>query len=524
MKQSAIDTRRRLATDFEFYAKHCVKIRTKTGDITPLLLNAAQKRLLAVIDDQLRTTGKVRVVILKARQMGFSTFVSAYIYWRLSHEKAKKGIVVAHKADSTRSLFDAYQRIHSEMPAPVKPSTKYSSRRELVFDKLDTALIVATAGGDGLARGETITTCHCSETAFWAPSVAADNWNALGQAIPNTPGTIVFSESTANGMTGVFYDLWQGAVNGTNGYYPFFAPWFEDPTYREPISQWFNRTIEEDELCKKYGLDDEQLQFRRTKIALNGRDKFEQEYPANAEEAFKASGRPVFVPEMVIEMINKAPKQPIERMALEGGKWEPHSCGELHVYRDYDPGEVYTIGVDVALGIRNGDYSVAQVLDSNKRQVAVWKGHVEPYHFATVLNHLGLYYNRALLAVEHNQHGLATLTQLFNVLMYPNLYMDVIEGKTTEDYTERLGFFTSVKSKTLIIDRLRAAIRDREIEINDLGTLREMQTFVATESGSLEADKGCHDDCVMSLAIANHVHVRRAPPIEITDEWYSYIP
>src|ERR1044072_1580592 len=231
MNQTALQVRKRLKEDFPFYSKHALKIRTKEGEVRPFVLNKVQNDLNTVVEDQLRTTGKVREIILKARQQGLSTYSSGWIYSRVSQEKAKKGLVVAHVAESTKSLFEMYKRFHNEVPAPLKPSTRYSSKRELTFDQLDSGLMVATAGGDGIARGETLQYAHLSEVAFWPNATAADNLNALSQCIPNTKGTAVFVESTANGMSGPFYELWQGAVNGTNGYYPFFSPWFDSPEY-----------------------------------------------------------------------------------------------------------------------------------------------------------------------------------------------------------------------------------------------------------------------------------------------------
>src|SRR5512139_3344036 len=101
--------RRRLLEDFEFYAKHCVQIRTKQGTIVPLNLNAVQRRLLAAIKRQFETRGRVRMVVLKARQQGLSTVISALQYWWLSQRKAQKGLVMAHEADSTTALFDMYK-------------------------------------------------------------------------------------------------------------------------------------------------------------------------------------------------------------------------------------------------------------------------------------------------------------------------------------------------------------------------------------------------------------------------------
>lgn len=515
------ELRKRFYKDFDFYAKHAVKIRTKEGDIRPLQLNKVQKRLVDEINRQLERTGKVRIILLKARQQGLSTFASAFNYWWLSQHPASKGIVVAHVAESTKALFDMYRRIHAECPEMLKPSTRYSSRRELVFDRLDTALTVATAGGDGIARGETITHAHLSELAFWPNATANENLNAVLQAIPNTPGTAIIVESTANGMTGPYYDMWQAAVSGESGFVPFFSPWFESDEYREEAPDHFELSPEEEELKEKFGLDNDQLYWRRRKIAQNGRDLFMQEYPATPEEAFLASGRPVFVPEHLHEMIRKAP-EPVQRLALEEGEWHEHPRGELTVYRHHDATETYYIGADIGMGVKGGDYSVAQVLDSHKRQVAVWRGLVHPDFFADILFHLGRYYNEALIAPENNAHGLLTAIRLGRDMAYPNVYTEVNEGKLNDMESITIGFRTTAKTKPLIIDRLRAALREGEMDLYDKTTLREMLSFIVTESGKMEAEPGCHDDCVMALAIANHVHEGRFTPINVTDDFYVH--
>ena len=512
--------RRRLRDDFNFYSSRCISIRTKDGEVKPLALNTVQQKLDAVVNKLISQNLPVRVIILKARQQGLSTYVHGWLYWYLSQHAAKKGLVVAHVADSTRALFDMYKRTHEMMPEPVRPQTKYSSRKELTFSALDTGLMVATAGGDAIARGETLSHAHLSEVAFWPKATAAENLNALSQAIPNTPNTAVFIESTANGMSGPFYDLWKGAVDGTNGYTPFFSPWFDSPEYVEPVESYFERTLEEQDLVDLYGLSDEQLMFRRRKIAANGREAFLQEYPSNADEAFIASGRPVFVPEMVHSLLQRAPS-PIRIEALEGERFLKHPRGELSVYRKLDASETYYIGADVAMGLRNGDFSVAQVLDSQKRQVATWRGHVDPDYYATVLYWLGMKYNEGLICVESNNHGLLTAVRLGRDLAYPNVYTDVSEGKLNDLESISIGFRTTSKTKPLIIDRLRASLREAEIEINDQTTLREMLSYVVTETGAMEAEQGCFDDCVMALALANHIHVGKFTPIKVTDDYYS---
>ena len=138
--------RKRLFEEFPFYAKSALRIRTKAGDVAPLKLNQAQQILDKAVQQQIQTDGKVRVIILKARQQGLSTYVGGYLYYAVSQQKARKAMVITHHADSTRALFDMTKRYHEHCPDILKPHTKYSSRRELSFDILDSSYVVATAG------------------------------------------------------------------------------------------------------------------------------------------------------------------------------------------------------------------------------------------------------------------------------------------------------------------------------------------------------------------------------------------
>jgi hypothetical protein len=511
--------RKRLFEDFEYYAKHALKIRTKEGTVVPLVLNEAQKIFMKRVITQLQTTGKVRIVVLKGRQQGLSTIIEGIIYWWTSQHKAVKSIVMTHLGESTKALFDMAKRYHENCPEILRPHTKYSSRKELAFDLLDSSYMVATAGGEGVGRGETIQLAHLSEAAFYPPATARDNINGLMQAIPNAKGTFVFVESTANGIGNPFHNIWTAAVEGKSDYEAVFIPWFVQKEYRAPVPSGFERTPKEQELVDKFGLDDEQLMFRRHKIAVNGEEMFQQEYPCHADEAFLTSGRPVFHTQQIHGYLQKAPDITC-RMELIGSEFEEAPRGDLVLYRLHDPGEQYVIGADVAMGVKGGDYSVAQILDSQKRQVGTYRSQVHPDYFATVLEKLGYFFNTARLAVENNNHGILTVTRLGKDLAYPNLYFETHVDKETEQETEVFGFRTTAKTKPLIIDKLRAAFREEEIEVVDKTTLRELITYVVTDEGKMEAEPGCHDDCVMSLALANYIHEGRWTPVESTDDFY----
>lgn len=524
LSPKALEVRRRLRDDFAFYASSCLRIRTKDADISPLVLNEAQRRFVDAIENQWKTEGKVRIVVLKARQMGLSTVIGAWLYWRTSQNQALKTLVMAHKADATSTLFEMTKRFHDLLPDPLRSHTKYSSKRELTFDILQSSFTVATAGGDGVGRSETLTGVHASEVAFWPKSSASDVFNGLTNAVPNMPGTAIFVESTANGVSGKFAELWQGAIKGENGYVPIFLPWHIQQEYRRPVpDEGLTYTPEELELIDLYGLDDEQLQFRRVRIAETSRDQFKQEYPSCAEEAFLTSGMPVFNPEQITEALRTAPA-PVDRLTLEGSVFVPHSRGQLAVYKDFDPARIYYIGADVAEGIKGRDYSVAQVIDDRGEQAAVWRGHVHPDYFAVILKALGERYGTARIIPERNNHGILTCSRLAKDLAYPNVFMEESVGNITEDYRETIGFSTNVKTKPLVIDQLRAALRDGVLKIRDRDTLQEMLTYIVTETGKMEAEEGHHDDCVMALALAFHIFEAHFDPVANADEYYVEVP
>jgi hypothetical protein len=527
MTPEMLAVRQRLRDDFAFYAANCLKIRNKQGEIVPLVLNAAQRYFLSKIEQQLAETGKVRAVILKGRQQGLSTVIGARLMFRTSQSKGKKALVIAHKADSTRALFDMTRRYYDQLPAIMKPATSYSSRSELVFSGLESSYTVATAGGKGIARGETLQFLHSSEVAFWEPGSAAENLNGLQKCVPNAEGTEEYHESTANGVTGVFAELWRGAVAGTNGFMPIFIPWFWQDEYRLPVPEGFERTDDEAELAGKvealygFALDDGQLAWRRIEVGKNGLELFRQEYPSWPDEAFLTTGRPVFNQDQLADLLRSCP-DPLRRMTLVPGaaSFEEDGKGELRVYEEPSVTGTYYIGADVAMGVRGGDFSVAQVLDAEKRQVATWHGHVHPDYFATILDTLGRWYCDAKIAVESNNHGLLTVVRLSKDLLYPNVYTEIGKDKISDKETVKLGFSTNAKSKPMVIDELRATMREREITVRDRRTLEEMRSFVVTEEGKLEAEQGCHDDTVMALAIANHIHEGHWVPVATDDDDY----
>lgn len=519
LSKEELKARERLSVDFILYCEVAVKIRTKRGTIEPFKLNKAQKIALKQVIAQWRETGRVRAIVSKGRQQGMSTMIQAFAYWVTTHRPAFRSLVIAHEAKATETLFGMTHRIHGNMPDLLKAKTKYSSKNEMTFDDLDSGYRCATAGNEGAVRGETLNFAHCSEMAFWPSSKAEGLFNGLYQSIPNMDDTFVFIESTSNGLGNLYHRMWEEAQKGESEFIAIFVPWYLQDEYRERPPKDFEATEEERELQQKFGLDNAQIMFRRRRIRINGLDKFMQEYPLTPEESFLSTGRPVFSPMAVQEYLEES-HEPLCRMDALFGDWEEAEKGLLHVYAHPEMNEEYTIGADVAFGFKNGDYSVAQVLDTKGNLVATWRGHLVPDTFADVLSKLGRLYNDAYIVVESNNVGFTVVNRLFKEIGYTNIHKDVNEANTTDKETVRLGFNTNQKTKPAIINKLRLAVRDKKITIPDYQTVSELRTFVADENDKMGAEAGYHDDTVMALAIAYYHLKEEWLFVESIDDYY----
>jgi len=300
----------KLRTDFPYYAEHCLKIKSKAGDIVPLKLNRAQQFVHDRIEAQLAKTGKVRALLLKARQQGFSTYIGGRFYWKTSLNRGLQTFILTHEQEATDNLFGMVDRYHKH--SSLKPSTGASNAKELYFDVLDSGYSVGTAGSKAVGRSKTTQLFHGSEVAFW-PN-AATHFAGAVQTVPDLAGTEIVLESTANGMGGEFHERWQQAEAGIGDYEAIFVPWFWSEEYRRPVPDGFVPDDEEAKEMALHGLDLEQIVWRRAKIAeLKDILLFKQEYPATAAEAFQTTGHDSFIK---AEHVLAARKNTVEGVGL----------------------------------------------------------------------------------------------------------------------------------------------------------------------------------------------------------------
>lgn len=296
--------RLRLRDDFPHYARKCLKIRSKELGIIPLDLNEIQKLIHTRLEEQLTRRGYVRVLIIKPRQPGVSTYVQARFFHKVTHRKGVQAFILTHEQDATDNIFEMVDRYYQHCPDLVKPSTSAANAKELKFDRLDSGYSVATARTKGTGRSGTFQLFHGSEVAYWTN--AASHMAGVMQAIPKQgKGTEIILESTGNGVGGLFYALAKDAAAGQGEFELIFIPWFTHAEYRMTASAGWRAPAAFLEYQEAHGLSREQLYFAYVTNAelakANNQDSdeitasFRQEYPAVLEDAFQASTSKTFI-------------------------------------------------------------------------------------------------------------------------------------------------------------------------------------------------------------------------------------
>lgn len=504
------------------YIEEYVKIRDKNSNIISLKFNEPQLKYYNTIKELKKQNKPVRIIILKARQMGFSTATEGIFFKETVTKPNINTAIVAHKEDSTNNLFNMSKLMYDELPEAIKPEKKKSNAKELVFDKSDgtglkSKIKCFTAGGKGVGRSDTLNNLHLSELAFWQGDKKTTLLGLL-QAVPNTPDTIIIIESTANGFE-YFKELWDNAVAGKNDFVPIFIGWNELQEYKMPYTG-FELTKEEKELQKLYGLSLEQLTWRRWCIANNcGGDieQFKQEYPINPEEAFISTGKCYFDKENIIKRLQEVKDvKPVTQgyfdydyngIKITNIRWKEDKEGPIKIYEKPKENYPYVLPGDTAG--EGSDYFTGHVLDNTTgKQVAVLKDEYDEISYTRQMYCLGIYYNTALIGIEANYTTYPI--QELERLKYPNQYIREKEDTYTGKHNKSFGFKTTSISRPRILGQLQTIFKDEIEMIVDEDTLKEGLTFIKNEKGRPEAQIGYHDDLIMALAIGYDIRTQQS--------------
>ena len=468
----------------DFLMRSLLRIRNRRGDLVRLVPNRAQRRFA-------ERCGR-RNIVLKARQLGVTTYVAARFFLSTVTRPGTLTVQVAHDRESAEQIFRIVHRFLEHLPLRLRAGALVTSRDnvgQIVFPRIDSEYRIESAADSCAGRGMTITNLHCSEVARW-PGDAAATLASLRAAVPGT-GAIVL-ESTPCGAGGVFYDEWQRAAE--SGYVKHFFPWWYEESYTNKVSsrggiqpdegsafaELDPLSTEERELIAREGLTPEQIAYRRW-LQSEFRGLAPQEYAEDDTHCFLASGDCVFEVEKVEA-----------RLAECGGPSEMRDNGRLKIWLPAN-GHQYVIGVDPAGGGSEGDYACASVIErASAIQCAELRGHFTPQELASRVAALAREYNHALVAVERNNHGHAVLAHLVRGEKYERLY----------EHGGQLGWLTSAVTRPAMLANFAAILSGSPQLFSSCALLEECRTFVRHPDGTSSAASGAHDDCVIAMAIA----------------------
>lgn len=203
---------------------------------------------------------------------------------------------------------------------------------------------------------------------------------------------------------------------------------------------------------------------------------------------------------------------------IETQEW---TSGTLALWEQPRPGAAYVIGADTAQGLAHGDHSVAQVLRRSTAglvHVASLVGKDEPDVFGSDVVLLALRFHEAWIVPETSEGTGVAATKAMRQKLYPYLYSQVSQESTAGKLEARSwGFNTNVLTRPILVNDLRAAIRDGLLWTPDEATLKECATFIRGPDGKYQAQGTRKDDRVMALGLAVQGHLRCPMPASVAE-------
>ena len=507
-----------------------LKIINKRGEMVSLIMNRSQEMVFHRLMECREKRVPARFICCKARQMGVSTLIEAFIFALITRYPNRFALIAAHSIESAQSILAMTQRFLRYISPEYSADASVNARRIEYEAPHYSRVQVDTAANRNLGRGGTLHYIHASEVAFWERP--EDPVLAINQSVPHNWDTLVFWESTANGIHNLFYRTWIAAERGEIDMEPIFLSWKEFPEYSFPVArtEQLGLVPEEQTYADNHELTPEQIKWAchiKKNQCHNSWEKFHQEYPAAADLAFMFTGMPWFDRDAIQDLLENTCAPPVARGYLTFTPAES-ACiafvgqdhGPVHVWKFPEPGLTYSLGMDVAEGV-GADYTIIQVICNDTGEVVAKyaSNRVRAESAGIDAYLLGSYYNFGLLGIERNGPGLATLAvcergtaEYPQIAGYPNLYYHTYTDRKIPEETRRLGWITNRTTKEAMLSRLAQRVETRGLTIFCRNTLLEMQGFVwDAEKKKFHQNYRApdstlsHDDEIMALAIANEM-------------------
>jgi hypothetical protein len=523
--------------DHARFCRESLRLLDRGGSRIPLECWPSQLKLTKAIERQRKQGRPVRILVLKTRRSGFTVGSCSHIFHETPFFPGRKAFIIADKYrpaaleafDYLEQFRDSYRPFGGRIKLPEQ---KLGGGPE-TMEWGNGSMVEVFSADRGEIRGGGRHWALFDEIAFWRS--AAVTFRSAVNMVPDLPDSGVIAQSTANGVGGEFYERCQKAMDPATaeGWEFVFFGWLEDLNNSLDTSRYdpvaLQRTLDKEEhtLHEMHSATLGQLAWRRWKIrtAFNGHvDAFHQEYPTTPDEAFLTSGRPALTLSTLVRMpVWQEPLvgelQEVEEYPKPKLKFVPRDFGALVIGKKPDPARAYVIGADPSKGIdvsddgrgTDPDWSVAGVLDlETGEQVAQLRERIRPVPFAEYIALLGKLYNWAFIVPEANDAG------FIDALLRTNYPLERIYTRRRDPTDRRsaqpqdIGFETTGTTRPWLISALDDAMRETAIIIRSPIAQQECRTFVIKPNGKMEHQTGCHDDCVMMLALAC-IGIRHAP-------------
>ncbi|MFE4525638.1 DNA packaging protein [Cytobacillus firmus] len=505
--------------DFRLFAKNFIKIIDNNGDSVPFILNPEQEQFT---DEMLKYN-----IILKGRQIGFTTWSLSYMLYSACTKSDTSYLMMTHHNKVTQSLLRRINKMYQSLPHEKYPNLfpkKIISNRDEIYFENGSRIQVATAGGEDSISGNTFELIHLSEMAKY-PNEAQEEIIATSiPALAKNPNSKIIIESTAMGFNTyqeMFMKAWRGKESVWKAhFYSWLAKAYSNQFKHsfDEAEEWFrlhnkgsrmsskDLEHEEKELHKKYKASFRQLMFRRYYIETNSLEKFQREFPTTPDEAFQTSNVAVFDTKKIIERLQNVVPSIATNDVYEDlpDILKPYINKELFIYHMPKRGMKHYGGIDVASGTGgNNDNSTMSIFNADGQQMASFYANDIPvYKFAEIVNSVGRFFNYAFLAVERNSYGLPLLEKLRKEYSYMNLLKQKVFDQKGKKKLQ-LGFMTTNVTKPIIINDMKENFELGMINIECVDTLEEMKIY-QDNNGKMGNKKGTklHDDLVIAVAMA----------------------
>lgn len=515
--------------DHATFCRESLRVLDRGGSRIPFEQWPSQVKLNELILKQRRAGKPVRIVALKTRRSGFTLGSCSQMFRDVIRRPGRKATIIADKMKPAgleafgylRGFYENYEPIQRHEMQTALPELTGLSEGQHIKMVGDRAIDLLSAEGREV-RGGGRHFVLGDEVAFWeAPEITLPG--LLNMVPLDLVDTTIILQSTANGIGGEFWKLWQTACdpNNQSGWVPLFFGWLEHPLSVMPVEDpaRLQGSLNEEErvLLTMHNASLENLRWRRHAIETvcgGSVDMFHQEYPTTPEEAFLTSGRPALDGKAIARQTGMNGKrgemQTIEEFPRTRAIFTMREHGVLEIFQLPQQGREYIAGMDPSKGIdvstakrgEDPDYSAMPIADAGTgEEVAMLRARLRPAAFARYGAILGAFYNYAFLVPENNDAG------FIDALMgtsYPLERVYTMERDPTDSRSARLeeyGFETTTLTRSWLVNAIDEALMDGSVSIHSHVTLSELRTFVIKPNGKAEHAVGCHDDTVLAWAL-----------------------